>query len=60
MIENFTLDDGGGWINWGFIINEMYKACVFFLPALVCLLVVGFCLWIINYIYGGSWRSRYP
>lgn len=60
MPEPFTFVDGGGWIDWGSFFKILFDACIFFLPLLVCLLVVGFFLWIFDIIYGNSWGSRPP
>jgi hypothetical protein len=51
MIKNFTFTDGGGWVDWGFFVNEMYKECIYFLPALACLVIIGGLLWLFNQIF---------
>jgi len=61
MIENFTFTDGGGWVDWGLFVKVLFDACIFFLPLLICLIIVGFLLWVFNQIfYDGIHRGDRP
>ena len=48
----------GGELNFDLFFHTFFDVLIYHLPLIVCLIVVGFCLWIINYIHGDSWGKR--
>ena len=40
------------------MIEAFIDAFVYLLPLIVCLIIVGFCLWVINHLYGEDYGRR--